>query len=413
MQRNTFLAAAALVASVAVVTAPLSVRAAAGSGDLVKCRDHAAVYYIGDDAQRHVYTNENVFFSWHEDFSEVKNISCEDLATFPIGDLVPYQAGTRLVKIQSDDTVYIVEPNGVLRPIKDEAQAIALFGEDWATLVDDLPETAFPHFEVEVELEDGQVPDGTILTDEEGRLFRTDDDSAVEVDDIFDDNSKEFLRHYALSLEEWQNLFALSLILNEDLDSLSDITERLLGELEDVHVSEDHHVEFEDVKEVSEREGDAQEKIQAAEEEIARAEESIAQQQANGTDTTSAESSLEEAQAALADAQTHYDAGEFDLAEQSAKQAKSLANNAREDGSSDSSNDDSSDDSSDDQTGDNSGSSSDDSSGSGSDDNSGSSSDDNSGSNDSNDSSGSSDDSSGSSSDSGSDLSGHDGSDDN
>ncbi len=117
------------------------------SGHLVKLPDDGdpttsfdtAIYYIAHDGRRYVFPNEQVYRTWFTDFSLVLTLPSETLATFPIGGLVRVRPGTRMIKTESDPTVYAVAPGGVLRPITNEAVATALYGPRWQTLVLDVP----------------------------------------------------------------------------------------------------------------------------------------------------------------------------------------------------------------------------------------------------------------------------------
>ena len=140
---------------------------AAVSGDLIKCPDFSAVYYVADDGSRWVFPNDKIYFSWFSDFDDVITVSCDELASFPIGRNVPYQSGTRLVKLQSTPTVYAVAPGGVLHPIDSEADAISLYGANWAKRVDDLSDAFFPRYDVRVAVSSSQYPDGTIIKNSE------------------------------------------------------------------------------------------------------------------------------------------------------------------------------------------------------------------------------------------------------
>lgn len=155
MKRVMFLFAFALV------LAPLSsAQASARAGDLIKCADFSAVYYLADDGQRYVFPNEKIYFSWYEDFSTVKEISCGDLGDLALGGNIAYQAGSRLVKIQSVPTVYAVENGGLLRAIASEEQAQTLYGDAWAGLVDDIPDAFFGAYTIGEELAEGELPQG-------------------------------------------------------------------------------------------------------------------------------------------------------------------------------------------------------------------------------------------------------------
>ncbi|USN52934.1 MAG: M23 family metallopeptidase [Candidatus Nomurabacteria bacterium] len=108
------------------------------SGSLIKTASNSAVYYCGADGKRYAFPNDKVYFSWYKDFSSVVTISADKLAAVPIGGLVTYKPGSRMVKITSMANVYHVEKNGVLRWVTSEAMATSMYGADWAKKIDDL-----------------------------------------------------------------------------------------------------------------------------------------------------------------------------------------------------------------------------------------------------------------------------------
>lgn len=138
---------------------------AASSGDLVTCPDFSAVYLIEDDGNRWVFPNEKTYFTWYDDFNDVIEITCDELASYSIGGNVTYKAGSRLLKLVSVPTVYTVEDDGVLRAIQSEAQAEALFGSDWAQQIDDLPDTFWSSYSVGDPIDDDEV--GVISDDDD------------------------------------------------------------------------------------------------------------------------------------------------------------------------------------------------------------------------------------------------------
>ncbi|MEK7115787.1 MAG: hypothetical protein AAB879_00140, partial [Patescibacteria group bacterium] len=81
--------------------------ASISSGDLIKGSTDA-VYYYGQNGKRFVFPNSKTYFSWYTDFSTVKTISSDELATIPIGGNVTYRPGVKLVKITTDPKVYAV-----------------------------------------------------------------------------------------------------------------------------------------------------------------------------------------------------------------------------------------------------------------------------------------------------------------
>lgn len=183
--------ALAAVALCSIIVAPsalaLSLTDPITAGSLIRCPEFSSVYYFGSDGKRYVFQNEKAFFSHITDFSDVVDVSCEDMAQTTIGGIVPYEAGTRLIKVPSAREVYAVEPNGVLREIQSEAQAIELYGTDWAEKVDDLNEAFFPQYTVAAPLGDNELPTGMVIQNDEGEFFRIDQDGkAVSVDNTLD-----------------------------------------------------------------------------------------------------------------------------------------------------------------------------------------------------------------------------------
>src|SRR5262249_24538433 len=65
-----------------------------------------------------------------------------------IGGNVTYRPGAKMVKIQSDPKTYAVDAGGVLRWVKNEAVASALYGADWNTKIDDVPDAFFVNYKL-------------------------------------------------------------------------------------------------------------------------------------------------------------------------------------------------------------------------------------------------------------------------
>lgn len=140
---------------------------AAESGDLIKCPDFSAVYLLQDDGKRWVFPNEKTYFTWYADFDDVVDVTCDELSDYQIGGLVTYKAGVRLLKLQSAPTVYAVADGGVLQAIASEDQARSLYGDGWASEIDDLPDGFWSAYTVGEPLEDdGSTNDVEIIEPE-------------------------------------------------------------------------------------------------------------------------------------------------------------------------------------------------------------------------------------------------------
>ncbi|MBI4435691.1 hypothetical protein HY630_03395 [Candidatus Uhrbacteria bacterium] len=133
------------------------------AGDLVK-GSLPAVYYVGGDGKRYVFPNEKTYKTWYADFSLVKTMSDAEIAAMPIGGNVVYRGGARLVKIQTDPRVYVVEPSGKIRWVETESVASALYGAGWASRVDDVPDVFFVDYTPGASVADAsRYPTGSLV----------------------------------------------------------------------------------------------------------------------------------------------------------------------------------------------------------------------------------------------------------
>jgi len=156
-----------VVLGMSVITAP-EVGAAAQAGDLIKMDGLSSVYYLGEDGKRYVFPNPATYFSWYQDFSGVVTVSATELQSYPLGSNVTMRPGTKLVKITTDPKVYAVGPGGMLHWIQSEADAIALYGADWASMVVDVPDAFFMSYTIGDPLASDTYPAGTLLKNLDG-----------------------------------------------------------------------------------------------------------------------------------------------------------------------------------------------------------------------------------------------------
>jgi hypothetical protein len=152
------------VFSMSVLVAPVASAATAQAGDLIKQDAYSSVYYLGADNKRYVFPNQNTYFSWYSDFSGVKTVSQSELESYPLGKNVTIRPGTYLIKIQSDPKVYAVEPGGELVWVPSEAVAKALYGDDWAKMVVDVPDSFFTNYTMTSrEAKSDEYPAGSLI----------------------------------------------------------------------------------------------------------------------------------------------------------------------------------------------------------------------------------------------------------
>ncbi|MFA5947180.1 MAG: hypothetical protein WC813_04120 [Patescibacteria group bacterium] len=116
------------------------------SGDLIRGQTYAAVYYLGADGFRYVFPNFKTYSTWYANFDTVKYISDAELAKIQIGGNVTYRPGVKMVKIDSDPSVYAVDAGGTLRHVNGEAVASSLYGGTWNKQIDDIPDGFFGNY---------------------------------------------------------------------------------------------------------------------------------------------------------------------------------------------------------------------------------------------------------------------------
>ncbi|MFH1766573.1 MAG: hypothetical protein ABH826_00550 [Patescibacteria group bacterium] len=114
-------------------------------GNLIQ-GNFSTVYYYGADGNRYIFPDEATYFTWYDDFAEVKKIDNTTLGSIPLAGNVTYRPGTRMLKLINDPKTYVVEHGGTLRWLKTEIVAKSLYGDSWSTYVDDIPDAFFPYY---------------------------------------------------------------------------------------------------------------------------------------------------------------------------------------------------------------------------------------------------------------------------
>jgi len=259
---TSLVACSMLLALVGLAPIPQA-RAAANAGDLIKCADYSSVYYLADDGERWVFPNEKTYFTWYTDFDDVVEITCEELASYDIGENVTYRPGTRLVKIQSINKVYAVEPGGVLRWIVTQSQAENLYGATWNTRIDDVPVGFWTSYTEGNTLPWGEYPTGSILQSEDSGFYYY-----VQIDDTINRVSVSFLdairQTYAVEVTH-------DYLVSLEAGQAEEITEEELEELEEIESEpeiEELTEEEEEQIEEAEAEAEAEEIPEVVEEEV-------------------------------------------------------------------------------------------------------------------------------------------------
>jgi len=106
-----------------------------------------SVYYLGGDNKRYVFPNEITYNSWYADFSSVKTVASDVMASYSIGGNVTMRPGTHMIKITTDPKVYAVESGGKLRWVDSEETAINLYGVNWTKKIVDVSDAFFINYD--------------------------------------------------------------------------------------------------------------------------------------------------------------------------------------------------------------------------------------------------------------------------
>ncbi|MFZ5365213.1 MAG: Ig-like domain-containing protein [Patescibacteria group bacterium] len=133
------------------------------AGDLVKTSDSSSVYVLGADSKRHAFPNEDVYFSWYADFSQVKVISSSVLASIPLGKNATMRPGTWLIKVKSLPNVYAVEPGGVIRWIENQGLAEELYGSTWNEMIKDVSDAFWSNYTPNGSISEVIHPTGAVI----------------------------------------------------------------------------------------------------------------------------------------------------------------------------------------------------------------------------------------------------------
>ncbi|MCR4312533.1 MAG: GPI anchored serine-threonine rich family protein, partial [Candidatus Uhrbacteria bacterium] len=118
-------------------------------GDVIKSPSFATVYYIDSGLVRRPFIDAQTFFTYEDSFDVIMTVTDATLPTLSLGRPMLPKAGVVLVKITSDDAVYVVvdgEDGTTLRWMTTEDIAVANFGQSWSDFVIDVPPTLFPGF---------------------------------------------------------------------------------------------------------------------------------------------------------------------------------------------------------------------------------------------------------------------------
>jgi hypothetical protein len=139
------------------------------AGDYFRALSYATVYYLAADGTRRPFNDSQTFFTWQNNFNNVKIVTDATLPVYSLGAPMLPKPGVVLIKITSNADVFALEtdPNNankaLRRLIPDEATAAAIYGSSWADYVIDVDVTLFSRFTKGTEVSSSYSPDLSIM----------------------------------------------------------------------------------------------------------------------------------------------------------------------------------------------------------------------------------------------------------
>ncbi|HNP75087.1 MAG TPA: S8 family peptidase [bacterium] len=104
-----------------------------GAGYLGKLATAPAVYFIDGRGERHLFSNEATYWSWHQGAwtdQDIKVISQAEFDSLAVGRNITVRPGTNLVRFENSPRVYAVGVNQVIYHLTEE-RARQLFGDNF------------------------------------------------------------------------------------------------------------------------------------------------------------------------------------------------------------------------------------------------------------------------------------------
>lgn len=113
------------------------------SGTMVSCPRSYRVDYVAPDGRRYPFANAAVYYTWYQNFRDLKRISCAEFdAIQDGGSFVTARPGLRLLKFHDSADVYALAAGGELRKIGSPAVAQAIYGARWGAYIIAQPPSA-------------------------------------------------------------------------------------------------------------------------------------------------------------------------------------------------------------------------------------------------------------------------------
>lgn len=202
----------------------------APAGSLIKTAGSAAVYYLGHDNKRYVFPDDKVFKTWYENFDDVITVSTAEMTSHALGGNITVRGGTKLVQfvaydyagnmVIDDPKIYALEPGGVIRHVTTGDIASALYGANWESIINAVPNYLYNNYTVGSALSTATFPTGSLVSETStGNLYYI-DGAQKRLVTTNGRTSNRFQQQYYLSNYSLAS-YALTASLNDYQNSIS------------------------------------------------------------------------------------------------------------------------------------------------------------------------------------------------
>ncbi|MFA6428745.1 MAG: hypothetical protein WCW02_04385 [Candidatus Buchananbacteria bacterium] len=144
------------------------------AGDKIKVAGNSAVYYIGQDSKRHLFSTLNTYEAWYGKSTTagywaaqgIKTITASEFDAISSGNNLVLKPG-KLMKFENSAKLYVVSTSGKLAELSDVATAKSMFGNDYAAKVNLIQAGFEPNYDKSlpaITASNAVYPDGSVIS---------------------------------------------------------------------------------------------------------------------------------------------------------------------------------------------------------------------------------------------------------
>lgn len=120
-------------------------------GSIICGETLSSLYWYSDTGERFTFPTGDILYSWFPETSAIPpvyQVTDETLASITLAGNIVYRPGTRLIKIESDEKIYAIDIDGLIRWIPNEDTISELYGRKWKDLLVVSPDVLFLDYSI-------------------------------------------------------------------------------------------------------------------------------------------------------------------------------------------------------------------------------------------------------------------------